>query len=356
MDFSQLKEIAMNIKDNNYLSALAIFIIFYLAAEIIKLITEKIFTKLARKTKTKLDDFLIKRTKRPISILLMFVGFRLALIALALGGRVEEVVIKITNSLIAIVTIYLTVVIVKVILDYWGETYAKKTKSTADDHLISVIKRAMNIFFFIAVLLAILQVWGVEIGPLLAGLGVGGIAIAFALQKSLGNVFGGISMILDKSISVGDVVVLENEMRGTIVDIGLRSTKIKTFDNEYVIVPNGKLEEMNIQNVVKPEPSIRIVIPFGVAYGSNVEKVKKVVLKEIEKVEGLDIREEEKKPFVRFLEMADSSLNFKAYFYIESYENRFESIDQATTLIYNALNKNKISIPFPQMDVHVKKR
>jgi len=160
-------------------------------------------------------------------------------------------------------------------------------------------------------------------------------------------------MILDKSIQVGEVVVLDAETKGTILDIGLRSTKIRTYDNEVIIIPNGQLEEMKIQNVVKPEPAVRVVIPFGVAYGSNIDRVKKIVLKELAKIEGLD-KSEGRESVVRFREMGDSALLFKAYYWMETYENRFASIDTANELIYNALNKAKIGIPFPQMDVWIK--
>lgn len=159
-------------------------------------------------------------------------------------------------------------------------------------------------------------------------------------------------MILDKSVRTGDLVYLDSNAKGTVEKIGLRSTKIRTFDNELIIVPNNKLAESQIQNVALPEPKSRVVIPFSVAYGSNVEKVKKIVMTEIKSIKNI-VKDPE--PMVRFLEMGDSSLNFKAYFYVDSYENRFSSIDEANTKIYNALNKNKISIPFPQLDVNLKK-
>ena len=210
----------------------------------------------------------------------------------------------------------------------------------------------MKVVLIIATIIYLLSYWGIEIGPLLAGVGIGGIAIAFALQSSLANVFGGISIILDKTIRVGDLVKLSDGTTGTILHIGLRSTRVKTFDNEMIFVPNSKLSNENVQNIAMPEPKSRVVIPFSVAYGSKIEEVKKIVMKEIKTVQGFA---NDPEPSVRFLEMADSALNFKAYFFVNSYEERFAAIDEANTKIYNALNKAKISIPFPQMDVHLKK-
>ena len=200
----------------------------------------------------------------------------------------------------------------------------------------------------------LLSVWGIEILPLLGALGVAGIAIALALQPVLANIFSGASMILDKTISKGDLVYLDSQTRGKILKVGMRSTKLITFDNELVIVPNTKLAESIIQNVALPEPKTRVVVPFGVAYGSDVTKVKKIVLKEIISMKDI-LLDGDHDPVVRFLEMADSSLNFKAYFYVPSFENRANALDEANTKIYNALNKAKIEIPFPQMDIHLKK-
>jgi len=350
-----ITDIIATISANNYLKALAIFLIFYVSAELIKFISERIFLQLAKKTKTTLDDDLIKKTRKPFSLLLIFIGIRIGLTVLSLDNGAAAIVAKANNSLIAITAIYIAVAVVKILLDHWKDTFAKRTKSSVDDHLVAVLKKAMTAVFVVATFLTVLNIWGIEIGPLLAGLGIGGLAIAFALQKSLGNVFGGISMILDKSIQVGEVVVLDADTKGTILDIGLRSTKIKTFNNEVIIIPNGQLEEMKIQNVVKPEPAVRVVIPFGVAYGSNIAKVKKIILKEIAKLDGLD-KTEGREAVVRFREMGDSALMFKAYFWVETYEIRFATIDVANELFYNALNKAKIGIPFPQIDVHLKKR
>ena len=177
-------------------------------------------------------------------------------------------------------------------------------------------------------------------------------AIAFAMQESLSNIFGGISIILDKSIRIGDLITLDDKTTGKILKIGLRSTRIKTFDNEAIIIPNSKLANGNIHNIAQPEPKLRVVIPFGVAYGSDINKVKRLVLLEIKKVKHFV---DDPEPSVKFLEMADSSLNFKAFFFVDSFENRFGAIDEANTRIYNALNKAKIEIPFPQVDVHLKK-
>jgi len=198
----------------------------------------------------------------------------------------------------------------------------------------------------------VLRVWDVQIGTLLASLGIVGIAVAFGLQNTLGNIFGGVSLLLDRSIKVGDIIKLDEETAGAVIDVGLRATKIRTWDNEVIIIPNGKLAGVNIKNYVLPNPVARIVIPFSVAYGSKVEKVKQIVMKEIKKLDNLDNSHD---PMVMFLAMSNSSLDFKAFAWLKSYKDRFMTKERLNCMIYNALNKNKVTIPFPQMDVHLKK-
>ncbi len=277
---------------------------------------------------------------------------RIALEELILGEKLGDILNKIVFSLILIAVFITVYAILFLILERGLNKTGKKHVKGKNQGLFYLLIGTLKVIFVIVILLVVLNFWGVELGPLLAGIGIGGVAIAFALQSSLGNIFGGISIILDDSVRVGDLVNLSDGVSGKILNIGLRSTKVKTFDNEIIIVPNSKLADGNIHNVAKPEPKSRVVIPFGVAYGSDIEKVRKIVLAEIKKVTGFI---EDPKPSVRFLEMGDSSLNFKAFFFVDSFENRFNAIDEANTKIYNALNKAKIEIPFPQVDVNVKK-
>jgi small-conductance mechanosensitive channel len=247
---------------------------------------------------------------------------------------------------------YLIYIIIDVAVFRAWARFTQKAKIDIGESLGTLIHGALKILLVLFIILYLLDLWGVAITPFLAGLGIAGLAIALALQPTLSNIFSGISMIMDKSVRVGDLIYLDSQTKGKIRKIGMRSTQINTFDNELIIVPNNKLAESTIQNVALPEPKSRVVVPFSVAYGSNIEKVKKIVLKEIGSIKNLC---KDPEPIVRFTEMNDSALNFKAYFYVNHFEQKFPAIDEANTKIYNALNKNKIAIPFPQLDVHIKR-
>jgi len=337
---------------NQYVRAIIIFAALLIILRVVVSISERSLLRLVKKTKTELDDIIIEKSSKPITIILFFISLAIAINELTITGNLLKNINAFIYSGIAIFVGYLIYVLIDIVVFEAWKKIAEKAKIGVGESLASLIHGVLKIILFVLVFLYLLDLWGVEITPLLAGLGIAGLAIALALQPILSNIFSGISMIMDKSVRVGDLVYLDPETKGKIKKIGLRSTKIRTFDNELIIVPNSKLAESKIQNIALPEPKTRVVIPFSVAYGSDVDKVKEIVMKEIKTIKNFC---KEPEPVVRFREMGESSLNFKAYFYVESFEDRFAAIDEANTKIYNALNKNKISIPFPQMDVHMKK-
>jgi MscS family membrane protein len=337
---------------NQYIRALAIFLAVFLGVKILGYLLQVVVPKLTSKTKTTLDDEILKRVSTPLTWIAILLGIRFAIGEIGLKETLSQTIEGAVLTFIIIVGYFLAYYILDAFVIIGFAEFGKKSRLKVNKSLLQFFHSILKIVVVVAAFLTILSSWGIEIGPLLAGIGVAGIAIAFALQSTLSNVFGGISMLLDKSIQIGDVIKLSDGTTGKVKLINLRSTKLVTFNNELIIVPNSKLSESNIQNLALPEPRARVVVPFGVAYGADIAKVKRIVITEIKKIENyLDDPE----PSVKFLEMADSSLNFKAYFYVNSYENRYSALDEANTRIYNALNKAKIEIPFPQMDVNLKK-
>lgn len=337
---------------NNYLRALTIFVIVFVVIRLTIFIFEKILPLFVKKAKTGFDDEILRRTSSPLTSIAFLIGIRFAIGEINLQESWVQTLNGIVLALIIIFGAILTYYIIDSLITIGYRDFGKRIKGRVNESLLQFFHSILVVTIVITAFLVILSSWGIAIGPLLAGVGVAGVAIAFALQSTLSNIFGGISMILDKSINVGDLINLDAETAGKILKINLRSTKIRTFDNELIIIPNSKLADSNIKNIALPGPKTRVTVPFGVAYGSDIGKVKKLVMSEIKKVNHFI---DDPQPVVRFLQMGASSLDFKAYFYVDSYDNRANALDDANTRIYNALNKAKISIPFPQMDVNLKK-
>lgn len=338
---------------NPYLRSLAILFAVFILLRVIIFVIERVVLALTKKTKTDIDDIFIKKSSKPFTILVGLIGLRIAIEELPLNQSAETIISSIIFSLMTIVVAFIIYYFIDLFLVIGLRRALKGTNFEAEESVAGLANSVMKAILAVSVFLFILSIWGVEIGPFLAGLGIAGIAVALALQPTLANVFSGISMLLDKTIKAGDLIYLDQQTKGKIQRVGLRSTKILTFDNELLIVPNTKLAETTIQNVAQPEPKARVVIPFSVAYGTDINKVKEIILKEISQIKN---SLKKPTPTVRFIAMGTSSLDLKAYFYVDTFEHRFASIDEANTRIYNILRKKKIEIPFPQLDVHLKKK
>ncbi len=322
-------------------------VISVILAFVMLFLINRFIEKLAKKTKNNVDDMIIKRTKKPVFWLLIVLGLRISFDIVF----DEVIVFKILESAGIILFVMIIAKILNTLLDFWGEVFAKKTKSKIDESLLPLFRKVVNIVFVLLGILWVLNTWNINITPYLAGLGIGGLVLGLALQDSLKNIFGGVSLILDKTFAVGDKVGLDGEV-GEIMDIGLRSTRIKNYDNQTITIPNGQMANAKIINYVQPNPRIRVVVKFGVEYGTKVEKVKKVILLVLKKLKDVS-----SKPYmdVVFTEMGDSALLFQARFWVDDYKLAYNKKLEATEKVYAALEKAKIGIAFPTQTIHLKK-
>ena len=328
---------------------------FYLFSKIIQLVVIKNLKKLAEKTKSDKDDKIISATAKPFVRFLSLIGIKIAITVMPFGGIFLTSIHRIINSLMIIVIGLFVMKIVNIFIGSWGKNWAKKTKSSLDDEFLPLIHKFSDVVMIIIISILILSEWNVNVTSFIAGLGIAGIAIGFAVKDSLANIFGGISIILDRAIKVGDVIKLEDGKTGTIMDIGLRSTKLRTWSNELLIIPNGQFANTTIQNYKKPDLSVRGEVNFGVEYGSDVDKVRDVVLGVLNSIEKIIKNNPKRAMNIQFLRMGDFALEFSAKFWVEDYTEKFSTELEATEKIYKALNKSKIGIPFPTRTIYLKK-
>ncbi len=333
----------------NIIESLAIIIIFIIGGKLITIISQKYLKKWAEKTETKLDDIIIDKAKPPLTYVVWFLGIKIALNPLNIESSTLD---KIVNSVIVAIIIYLAITVANIVVVGFFEKLAAKTESTLDDALMPIISKSINVGIVLIGFIWILGIWSIDISPILASIGIAGLAIGLAVKDSLANIFGGISLILDKSIKVGDKIKLEDGQVGIVVDVGLRSTKMRTFDNELIIIPNGKLANSKIQNYSQPDLSARIVIDFGVDYSSDVGKVRKVVY---DVLKGMDGIMEDPPVEVLFVSMEDFYLKFSARFWVANYNDVWPKKLEAVDRIFKALKENNISIPFPTQEIILKK-
>ncbi len=334
--------------DNDYLRFLLIAVFSLIAAFLIKLIVAKILKPLAHKTKTEIDDLIVKSISSIIFYFSLFLGIK---IGLQHFGFQSPILRNVIDSCIIFVTLLFVLRIIDNFAKQWPKEWKVKTRTTADERLIPLFQKLLKAVVIILAVFFILSSWNVNITPLLTGAGIAGIAIALAVKEPIANILGGIQLVLDKTFKVNDKVELESGELGVILDIGLRSTKIRTYDNETIYVPNGYLANAKIKNFSQPDVSIRVKVYFGVEYGSDTEKVRQVVHSALSQI-GTLLSEPE--PQVEFINMNDFSLDFVAKAWVKKYTEAHETQLKMTDEIYKALGQAKIGIPFPTHTVYTK--
>ena len=218
--------------------------------------------------------------------------------------------------------------------------------------MLSLLHNVMKIIVVALAVYFLFLAWAIDVTAWLASAGIVGLALSFAAKDTLSNLFAGVSIVMDAPYKAGDFIILETGERGVVTDIGLRSTRILTRDDVEITVPNGIIGNGKIINEAGGPPSQhRIRTAVGVAYGSDLDQV-------IEVLEGVAVNHPEvlsnPAPRVRFRLFGDSSLNFELLGWISKPIDRGRVTHELNCAIYKALAKNKIEIPFPQRDLHVR--
>jgi small-conductance mechanosensitive channel len=214
-----------------------------------------------------------------------------------------------------------------------------------------LVTRAVTWSITIIGVLVALSELRLNITPLLLGAGVLGLAIAFGVQEIVANFISGLIIMVDRPIQIGDIVEVEGAT-GKVMDVGLRASTVKTLDNINHLIPNKLIILNRITNYSKYDPKIRLQIPIGVAYGSDIEKVKNILLSIAEKN---PLVLEDPAPEVRITEFGNSSIDFILFPWIEDVSKRFKIRDEINWEINQQFKENDITIPFPQVDVWMKK-
>ena len=230
--------------------------------------------------------------------------------------------------------------------------------SRVADRFPSIDRRTAPLFGNVATVLVgglalylFLLIWGIDPTGWLASAGIAGIAVGFAAKDTLSNLFAGVSIIADVPYKIGDYIVLDDGVRGAVVHIGLRSTRLQTRDDVYITIPNSVIGTSKIVNQSGgQDTAMRVRIPVGVAYDSDVEQVKRVLIEIANNSETICA---EPAARVRLRRLGDSALEFELLFWIPEPSLRGETVDAVLSTMVSRFRLEKINIPFPQQVVHL---
>ncbi len=349
---------------NDLLNAALIFVVVWLVSRAVRLAFSLIQSRVTSRTSTDLDDHLLTAVKGPVSIGIWVLGLKWALESIHLPGwgfreyGVEALVRNWDLAVDGLFFILFTLVVISlitrafdVLIRWFAARVAARTESRVDEELVPIVNRLFQILLWAVALVVVFDHFGIEVSSLLVALGAGSLAFALAAQETLANMIGGFIIFIDRPFRVGDRIELENKTRGDIQDIGLRSTKILTFENTILVVPNAQIVKEKVTNLSYPDPRIRVMVDFGVAYGTDLDRVKEVVL-EVAREHPKILDDPE--PRVFFLDFGDSSLDLRLVCRTHDFREQWVITEEVRIGVWRVLYREGITIPFPQQDLWVK--
>ena len=254
---------------------------------------------------------------------------------------------KLGSIVVAVIFMVVCFKLVKLLLRILRKSFERsKLDPSVAGFFISAVKIVLNVL----IVLTAASIVGFQITSFITILGTAGVTLGLALQGSLSNLAGGLSILILKPFRVGDYIVENNtHCEGTVVSIDIFYTRLITFDNKSVVIPNGNISNTSLVNVTEHDMR-RVDIPFSVAYDSDMEKVKRVTIETIKDVDGY-LPDEQILFYID--EFADSGINMYVKFYA-TIEKFFDAKWDAMWKLKKAFDENDIEIPFNQMDVHMK--
>lgn len=304
----------------------------------------------AEKTETGIDDIIVNSLKTPSA-------YWCAAIGLYAGAALSDLPPKYISYLSRTIHIVIILSVTIAVANLTGKVFRNYIRtSNLPVPSTGLAYGILNGTILTIGFLIILSVLGISITPLLTALGVGGLAVALALQDTLANLFAGIHILMEKAIRVGDFIKLESGQEGYVDDITWRTTRIRMLPNNSVVIPNSKLSQSVVTNYYLPEKRMSLLIPIGVSYSSDPEKVERILIEEAKKavgeVQGL-LGEPE--PFVRFIPgFGESSLDFTLICQVKEFVDQYLAQHELRKRIFRRFKEEGIEIPFPHRTVYLR--
>lgn len=318
----------------------------------------KILAFFVGKTKTTLDD----RVLKVLGSYLPFVAFFTALL-IALEAVYPSIVVldKFTELDIYIIVMLglfglVLASLADVLLVWYGIEIRPRKKAVKEEEVFPFVRNVVKLTIVILFFVFILQRVGFDTTAIITGLGIGGLAVALALQDTLGNFFGGLHILIDKPFKEDDYIKLESGLEGTVKQIGWRTTRMETMAQNEVIVPNSKLAGSLLENYSTPRELSGVNYTVGVDYKEDIDSVEKIIKESLLKVAKNNPLMDETSIWVRFDSFGEHSLNFKFGYLVKGYVNRFAVLKEVNRELFYSFKKNGINIPFPVRVIYNEKK
>ena len=328
-----------------------LIVLSVILAKAIYKISSGILRKFTSKTKSKLDDLLIDLLEEPVAFALGWFGIWKSVHYLKLSEGAEAFVDKVYYFVFIGFIAWAITRLIDALIETYLQPIVERSESDLDDQLLPLLRKGLKIVIWTLAIIIGLSNAGYDVGAIIAGLGIGGLALALAAQDTVKNFIGGFTVFVDKPFMVNQRVVV-NGVDGTVEEIGIRSTRIRTLDGRIVSVPNSKFLDSSIENI-SSEPNRKIILNLGLTYDTTeieMEKAMELLKSIVSEQEGT-----EEKVLVGFNGFNDSSLNIILIYYITAGADILGVQTAINLAILKNFNEQKLEFAFPTQTLYVSK-
>ncbi len=333
-----------------YVQALGVALLSVIGAWLVEWGITRTIAVAASKTKTDLDDAIVEIIRRPIFLSLLLYGLSWSVDLLKLAEGLSAPMTSLLETLAIVIWTMAVIRVGTLVLQSWSAK--ARERSMLQPRTLPVFDMVLKTMVIAASFYFVFLAWDIDLTAWLASAGILGVAVGFAAKDTLANLFSGIFILADGPYKVKDWIVLDNDLRGEVTHIGIRSTRVLTNDDVEITVPNAIIGNAQVLNETGgPYVRQRVRVKFSVAYGSVLEQVREVVLAGLV---GTPHVMTNPAPVIRFRSLGDSGLEFEAWVWIEVPKLRDAVVDDVTTRIYDSLNAVNIEIPYAKTDVYIK--
>lgn len=311
----------------------------------------KIAESFTQKTASSLDDLLLKASKEPSVFIVAVLASWYGLERLHFTDAIDDMIGAVYYFVVTVGVTWLLVRLVDAVIEKYLLPLAEKTESDFDDQLLPIIQKGARTLLWILGIIVALNNAGYNVSAIIAGMGIGGLAFAMAAKDSISNIFGGFTIFTDKPFKINDRIKI-NGFDGTVTEIGLRSTRLKTLEGRTVTIPNSKFTDGMVENVTL-EPTRKIVMNIGLIYDTTPEQMEQAmsILDEIHKnTDGVDeVRH------IAFTDFGDFSLGITFIYYIRKGADILGVRSGMNLKILKEFNANGLEMAFPTQTIYTKK-
>jgi MscS family membrane protein len=312
----------------------------------------RLLLRLIRRTPTEFDDEVLDAAGNNLRWLVVILILNYSTTRLTFLSAGAKTVLRDVYFVLGLIVVVLLLWKLLSLADEWyREKLIGTERGEGFEPLIVLSVRIGRILIAVIGLTILLSHFGVDVTAFIAALGIGGLALSLGAKDTIADAIAGLIILIDRPFRIGDRIEIEEVGTwGDVTDIGLRTTRIRTRDNRMIIVPNSVIGANQVINYSYPDPRYRIETHVGIAYGTDIETARRVLIDAVREVEGVL---QDKPIDALYIEMGDSAMIFRVRWWIESYVDTRRMLDRMHTALQHALDKAGIEAPYPTQTVHL---